>query len=69
MADEKAGSRSYVYTMAIMLLMAIVVLPFLPMLAAVLEYAVFGTHAVELFFTRLGMDDALSALYQACGIN
>jgi hypothetical protein len=41
----------------------IVVLPFLPLLAAVLEGALFRSRHVEEFFERVGLHGALGGLY------
>jgi hypothetical protein len=43
---------------------AAVLLPFLPLLIAVVEHATFGSRHVEDFFQRVGLHDLLGRLYE-----
>ncbi len=47
--------------------MAIVCLPFLPLLFSIIESFVFGTRKVEEFFERLGIHDELGDFYNFVG--
>ncbi|MGZ9262405.1 MAG: hypothetical protein ACXW6V_23300 [Candidatus Binatia bacterium] len=45
--------------------LALIALPFLPLLMSLCEGMVFGTRPVEAFCERIGIHDELGSLYQA----
>jgi hypothetical protein len=50
--------------LAIMAILTLIALPFVPLLLALLEGATLGTRRVEDFCTQIGIHDELTALYQ-----
>jgi hypothetical protein len=58
-SNRHASRLGIIVTAVIIVLM----LPFLPLLCAVVEHTVFGTRHVEDFFERVGLHDKLGELY------
>jgi len=53
---------------ALMCLLILIVLPLLPLAMEFVEHAAVGTHYTSVLFQKLGMFDALSALYSWLGL-
>ena len=49
--------------MAVLLLLAVPLAVFLPLLLALIESLLFGSHHVEQFFQEIGLHDELDAIY------
>jgi len=61
--DDHAPQRSFVpITLG---LLALVILPFVPLLLSLVEGSLFGTHQVEEFCRKLGLHASLGRLYEA----
>jgi len=48
-----------------MAIVGVILLPFLPLLFAIVESTLFHSHYVEDFFRRVGLHEVLSRLYQS----
>ena len=68
MQGMKGDKTRSSYVLAVAILVALGLLPFAPLLAAVAEHMLLGTHRVEEFCRRMGVHDDFAALYRACGI-
>jgi hypothetical protein len=68
MDDHKQCSRNRLIYGVLFLFVVVVIVPFLPLLAAFAEHVFFGTHEVDEFFYGLGIHDELGLLYRAVGI-
>lgn len=67
MEDVSARPR-FRYSTAILLTVAAIALPFLPLVLAVVEGKLFGTFYVEDACSRLGLHGVLKTLYETCGV-
>jgi hypothetical protein len=66
--EQEPTTKASGYAVAVLLFVGVIVLPFLPLLCAVVEGALFGTRRVEDFFSWIGLHDELSWLYEKFGI-
>ena len=66
MASERAGrKRAAGPVLAIVLVVvAIPLVVFAPLIVSYIEHVTFGTSRVEDFFTRIGLHDELSLIYE-----
>ena len=55
--------RSAGPVLAVLLLLALPLSVFLPLVLALIEYALFGSHHVEQFFREIGLHDELDEIY------
>ena len=64
MATPSDGKkRSAGPVLAVLLLLAVPLAVFLPLLLALIESLLFGSHHVEQFFQEIGLHDELDAIY------
>ena len=64
--DERQTSGSAAAVLLVLLVViGLLLLPFVPLLLALLESVTLGTNRVEDFCRQIGIHDELSALYQA----
>jgi hypothetical protein len=65
-ADAPHDSRSggFPHLAVIFLILALLLIPFVPLLLAAIEDALFGTDRVEEFCKMVGIHDELSQLYK-----
>jgi hypothetical protein len=65
-ADAPQNSRDAGFPLVavIFLILAVLLVPFFPLLAAAIEDALFGTDRVEDFCKMIGIHDELSQLYK-----
>ena len=65
---ESSASRRGWYTTVVAVVVALVTLPFLPLVLSVAEGKLFGTFYVEAACSRIGVHNALVTLYKFCGV-
>ena len=65
-SNDRGEQRGYAVgvVLAILLVVGLLLLPFLPLLLALLETVTLGTRHVEEFCETIGIHDELSALYR-----
>lgn len=62
---DTASSYGVAVVLALLIVFAVLMLPFMPLLMALCEGTLFGTRRVEEFCERIGIHDELSTLYEA----
>jgi len=63
--NAERGGYTVAVVLAILLIVGLLLLPFAPLLLALLETVTLGTQRVEEFCRTVGIHDELSALYQS----
>ena len=65
--EEDDATGGSITKITLIVVSAVIVTPFVPLMLAGIEYLMIGTHEVENFCRTIGNHDELDALYNAAG--